>query len=58
VGGMEIEGLSESYMDVPPSEPLAIIGSRGCLEISVNQGNAQAYFEAGIGGDLRLKRPD
>ena len=33
-------------MDAGKGRPLAIIGSTGYLEISVNQGSAQKYFKA------------
>jgi len=36
----EIKGLSESYADVEPGSLLAVIGSMGFVEISVNQGRA------------------
>ncbi|MCP4745509.1 MAG: SAM-dependent chlorinase/fluorinase [Desulfobacteraceae bacterium] len=39
-GDSLINGLSESYSDVKPGRLLAIIGSRNCLEIAINQGNA------------------
>ena len=42
----KIVGLSASYMDVGKGRPLAIIGSTGYLEISVNQGSAQKRFKA------------
>lgn len=40
----EITGLSRSYADAAPGYPLAIIGSRGFLEIAVNCGHAKEYF--------------
>lgn len=49
VGDYQIKGLSVSYQDVPPGELLAIIGSRGYLEISVNQGDARSC--CGVGKD-------
>ncbi|MFP4226189.1 MAG: S-adenosyl-l-methionine hydroxide adenosyltransferase family protein [Desulfobacterales bacterium] len=49
VGAYQISGLSASYQDVAPDELLAIIGSRGYLEISVNQGNARTL--CGVGKD-------
>jgi len=50
-------GISDSYTEVSSGAPLAIIGSRGYLEIAVNLGSAQARLRQGIGGTLRLKRP-
>ncbi|HMA85663.1 MAG TPA: SAM-dependent chlorinase/fluorinase [Desulfosalsimonadaceae bacterium] len=52
VGAYEIKGLSASYQAVFPGELLAIIGSRGYLEISVNQGDARAF--CGVGKDARV----
>ena len=39
--GYLINLLSRTYADVPIHAPLAVIGSSGALEISVNQGNAR-----------------
>jgi len=52
VGACEIKGLSAAYQAVSPGDLLAIIGSRGCLEISVNQGDARAF--CGVGKDARV----
>ena len=46
LGKEKIIGLCASYMDAGKGRPLAIIGSTGYLEISVNQGSAQKYFKA------------
>ncbi len=40
-GRKKISGVSRSYADVPVGEPLAIFGSSGYFEISVNHGNAR-----------------
>jgi hypothetical protein len=39
-GNMIITQLSETYADAAPDGPLALIGSSGFLEISVNGGRA------------------
>jgi S-adenosylmethionine hydrolase len=39
-GGRRISGLADSYTHVPKGNPLAIIGSRNCLEIAVREGSA------------------
>lgn len=39
-GKRKISGISNSYADVPAGKPLAIFGSSGFLEISVNRGSA------------------
>jgi S-adenosylmethionine hydrolase len=36
----------KAYGEAPPQEPLALIGSHGYLEISVNQGSAAEKFKA------------
>lgn len=40
IGQTEIQGLSKTYCAVEKGKPLALIGSSGFLEISVNQGRA------------------
>ena len=41
-----INGLSETYGGVRPNTPLALIGSRGYLEIAINEGNAAQFLKA------------
>ncbi|MDA2918373.1 SAM-dependent chlorinase/fluorinase [Desulfobacterota bacterium AH_259_B03_O07] len=41
-----VESISKSYSDVPEGELLAIIGSSGFLELSVNQGRASELINA------------
>lgn len=43
IGQHRIEGLSQSYADVPPGTPLAIVGSKGYLEIAINCGRAERF---------------
>jgi len=50
VGKRKIEGLSESYQAAGIENLLAIIGSRGYLEIAVNRGSAR--------GRLKVKKGD
>lgn len=47
IGESFIQGLSSSYRAVPEGGLLAIIGSRGYLEISVNQGDAGRHLNCG-----------
>jgi S-adenosylmethionine hydrolase len=54
VHGQTICGLSDAYASVTPGEPLAILGSSGRLEISVNCGNAGAVFSAAPGSEVRV----
>ncbi|MEA3415265.1 MAG: SAM-dependent chlorinase/fluorinase [Thermodesulfobacteriota bacterium] len=49
IGQNKIIGLSKSYESALPQNPLAIIGSRGYLEIAVNYGSARRYFMADKG---------
>jgi S-adenosyl-L-methionine hydrolase (adenosine-forming) len=49
IGKHIISGLQVSYAGVSPGAMLAIIGSRGTLEISINRGSAKDYFSAAIG---------
>ncbi|BBO81650.1 hypothetical protein DSCO28_22160 [Desulfosarcina ovata subsp. sediminis] len=54
VGGQAIHGIASSYDSVPPLTPLAIIGSRGLLEISINGGNAQQRLGAAKRDPVRV----
>ena len=49
-----IEGLSETYASVSSNTPLALIGSRGYLEIAINKGNAAQHFSAEKGESVRV----
>lgn len=55
IGRHRLSGLSRTYTAVASGKPLAIIGSRGTLEISVNCGDARTYFSADIGDTVRIK---
>ena len=54
IGSHVIIGLSKTYASVPPKAPVALIGSRGYLEIAVNQGNAGLFFNAKKGDTVRV----
>lgn len=54
IGGQVITGLSGTYADGDTGRPLALIGSRGYLEIAVNGGNAQHYFGIRPGDGVNL----
>ena len=54
VGRYRIDGLSASYDSVNKDQPLAIIGSRGVVEIAVNRASAQDRMEAVIGDAVRV----
>ena len=54
IGSHVITGLSETYDSLPSKTPLALIGSRGYLEIAVNKGNAARVLNAGKGDNVRV----
>ncbi len=54
IGKNSIRGLSAKYDDVKPQKPLAVIGSRGYLEIAVNCGSAREYFSAKKGNIIKV----
>ncbi|MEX0718115.1 MAG: SAM-dependent chlorinase/fluorinase [Planctomycetaceae bacterium] len=56
VRGRTLSGLCRTYGDVPPGEPLALVGSHGFVEIAVNQGDARAVLEARVGSEVRIER--
>ncbi|HHC25402.1 MAG TPA: hypothetical protein ENK58_08355, partial [Desulfobacterales bacterium] len=49
-----ISGLSQSYAGADTQSPLAIVGSRGYLEIAVNCGSAEKFFKAGKGNPIKV----
>jgi S-adenosyl-L-methionine hydrolase (adenosine-forming) len=49
VKGRDFETLARSYLDVPPGDPLAIIGSADALELSVNRGSARETLGLKVG---------
>ena len=57
IGNRIIEGLSRSYDSASPAQPLAIIGSRGCIEISINSGSARKYFGSETGDRVEIINP-
>jgi len=56
IGDHAVHGLASSYQAVAPGEALAIIGSRGYLEISVNRGDASRRCGAAKGSEVRVSR--
>lgn len=48
--------LCKAYAEVNKGDPLAIVGSHGFLEISVNQGDAAANLKVGAGDKIALFR--
>ncbi len=49
VTGETITGIQGAYTHKAPGEIMAIVGSRGFLEIAVSQGNAAKFLDAGVG---------
>lgn len=54
IADTSISHLSSSYAHVSPAEPLAIIGSRNLLEISINQGNASESLKISRGDKVKI----
>jgi len=54
IGENRINGISDNYHSVEKGNPLAVIGSRGCVEIAVNCGDAAGRFKAGRGDRIRV----
>ena len=57
IGWHNISGLSETYASAPSKTLLALIGSRGYLEIAVNKGNAARVLNAEKGDIVRVSGP-
>lgn len=53
-GSTIIRGLSETYAHAAAAEPLALFGSTGALEVSVNKGDAAELLSLSRGGAVRL----
>jgi hypothetical protein len=55
LAGQLIAGLHRTYGDVEAGRPVALIGSRGYLEIAVNRGSAQRRFGARKGDAVEVR---
>lgn len=55
IGNHTIEGMVENYAQSGSESPVAIIGSRGCLEIAVYSGNAARTLNMTKGQIVRVK---
>ncbi len=55
LGDHIISGMAENYAQGIPGKPLAIIGSRDCLEIAVNGGSAIQSLNLAYGVIVRVK---
>lgn len=54
VAGRKIRGLAASYAQYPSGGLLAVIGSRNCLEIAVNMGNAAEFLDVKAGTPVHV----
>lgn len=54
LGNRHVVRLRSRYADAAPNDPLALIGSRGYLEIAVNCGSAGALFTAQKGNQVQV----
>ena len=54
IGPRRVDRLVETYAESEPGELVAIVGSTGYLEISANQGSAQASTGCGVGAPCDL----
>ncbi len=50
------KGISRTFADVAPGEPLAYVGSSGRLELAVRDGNAAAQLGASLDSSFLLKK--
>jgi hypothetical protein len=55
LAGQEISGLRRTYADVAVGQPVALVGSRGYLEIAINRGSAERYFGARPGDAVEVR---
>ena len=56
VGGTTIPGISETYGPPNRQTGIAVIGSRGSLEIAVSGGNARRLLKVNIGDSVSIRR--
>ena len=57
VAGTVISGIRKSYAEVPEGQLLAVMGSRGYLEISQNRGSAAGRLSVGRGAVVIISKP-
>ncbi|MFQ5813222.1 MAG: S-adenosyl-l-methionine hydroxide adenosyltransferase family protein [Anaerolineae bacterium] len=55
IKGQSIRGIVNTYAEVTPGKPLALIGSEDHLEISVSGGSASQTLAARVGDEVLLK---
>jgi hypothetical protein len=54
IGSLTIRGMEKTYADAASGAPLALIGSRGYLEIALSCANAQKQLNARKGDRVRI----
>ncbi len=54
LAGRELKGLHLTYAEVEAGQPLALVGSLDLVEIAINQGRADKFFEAGAGATVEV----
>jgi hypothetical protein len=54
LAGQKIVGIRRTYGDAEPGRPVALIGSRGYLEIAVGCGSARSYFNVRPGDPVAV----
>src|SRR5690606_21713750 len=55
IAGQTLRGIARTYADVSHGEPLALVGSGGYLELSINGGSFAEYFGVQIGDIVELQ---
>ena len=55
IGNKEINHLSQTFADGAAAEPIALIGSNGALEISVNKGHAAKALGVNRGSEVTVE---
>lgn len=58
LGDVQLRGIHRTYGDTAPGDVLALVGSSGYLEISMNQGNAANALSATIGDSVTLTQSE
>jgi len=54
-GAVQARGIHHTYGDVPPGQPMALIGSSGRLELAVSGGSAASTFQVGVGQPVTVR---
>jgi S-adenosylmethionine hydrolase len=57
VGHRTLRGVRRTYADGTPGDPIALVGSRGTLEVAVCSGSAERELHVGKGAPVRVRCP-